>query len=157
MTWAFDSTRLARAAIHGLEARGSEMYSRKVALVAPGAKGIAACTLALVTLLGAGCATAPPPKEDPKLVWPAPPLTCTKVMALIVSDALPVIAGFVPETVAVTVAVPSATVVTSTLVSTVAAPAGVAAVTAQVTARPARMLFAASRTVAVACAVAPFS
>jgi DNA-binding beta-propeller fold protein YncE len=33
-----------------------------------------AVTLALATLLVAGCASAPPPVEEPKLVWPAPPL-----------------------------------------------------------------------------------
>jgi DNA-binding beta-propeller fold protein YncE len=46
-----------------------EMVSRRM-----GVPGFVACALALGTALVGGCATGPPPKEDPKLVWPAPPL-----------------------------------------------------------------------------------
>jgi len=66
-------TRQVQAAKHGLEARGSEMFSRKPVSKALAARGFAAVTLALATLLVAGCASAPPPVEEPKLVWPAPP------------------------------------------------------------------------------------
>lgn len=68
------STRLVRAATHGLEARGSDMLKRKPVSKALAVRGCAAVTLALGTLLVTGCATAPPPVEQPKLVWPAPPL-----------------------------------------------------------------------------------
>jgi len=65
-----DSMRLARAAAHGLEARGIDMFSRKLAV---GTTGLTAVAVAVATLLVAGCASAPPPVEEPKLVWPAPP------------------------------------------------------------------------------------
>jgi DNA-binding beta-propeller fold protein YncE len=68
------SKRLGPAATHGLEARGSDMMSRGSKLQAFLAHGCVAVTLALATLLVAGCASAPPPVEEPKLVWPAPPL-----------------------------------------------------------------------------------
>jgi DNA-binding beta-propeller fold protein YncE len=38
------------------------------------ATGLAGGALVLVTLLSAGCGTAPPKPDEPKLVWPAPPL-----------------------------------------------------------------------------------
>jgi DNA-binding beta-propeller fold protein YncE len=68
-----ESKRLARAAANGLEARGSDMFSRNPISKALAARGFAAATLAVATVLVAGCASAPPPVEEPKLVWPAPP------------------------------------------------------------------------------------
>jgi DNA-binding beta-propeller fold protein YncE len=68
------SLRLGSAAPQGLEAGGSDMFSRFAISNTPGTRAFAAATLALAMTLVAGCASPPPKPEEPKLVWPPPPL-----------------------------------------------------------------------------------
>jgi DNA-binding beta-propeller fold protein YncE len=49
------------------------MFDRKVTCTRMRRSALSAGALALAAALVGGCASAPPPKEEPKLVWPAPP------------------------------------------------------------------------------------
>jgi DNA-binding beta-propeller fold protein YncE len=58
-----------------------EVYGRSATL------GLAAAIISVLTLVLPGCATAPPPVEETKLVWPAPPLpTRIRFVRSIVSE-----------------------------------------------------------------------
>jgi DNA-binding beta-propeller fold protein YncE len=50
------------------------MFQQEFVSRGQGLPGRVTCALVLGAALVAGCASAPPPKEEPKLVWPAPPL-----------------------------------------------------------------------------------